>query len=862
MTYSKIIIAISLFTFTAILFTCSEDEVTSRSYPVIDTREVSDINSNGATLNAEILNAGSLGIADHGFVYANLPAPSLENSDKISLGEISEKGIFSAIANRNLTKDKKYYVKAYAITRTSNIIVYGQEIEFISLGSSAPEIDDFLPKQGVIGDTVLLTGSGFSNVISSNRVMFGDETATLVKATKDSIWCIVPTPTVVGENEVSLMLGQAVAKSENKFLLKAMSMTSFTPNELTFGDTLIINGTNFPMKELITVNFLGKDVKASKSSSTQLKLVVSNETVIPESPVLIKAGVQTVSSVGNVKMYKPVITNFTPIAGTKDTEITVNGNYFNPVNTSNKVEVNGKILSVVESSRSVLKLKVPGGINPGKYPLTITIANQVVTSSSPFEILKPVISTVSPLSATWGNTITISGKNFGSGINDNIVSFGTVQASVISASSTELKVKVPDGLLTKSAVITVQALTIDNLSTIFVTPFSLKPPVITSFTPDNAKSNSQVTIHGANFNPIQKNQLVKFGDREVEVISSSSSQLIVKLPTSLIDSDVPVRIDVAEQYVIASQLFHFVSPWRRLADFPGNERMDAVSYSIGDYGYIGLGTKASLIGPADTWKYDTRNNTWSSVATFFYFVSFGGGDPVDNAAAFVISNKAYVGTGDFFGVRNEVSSYDPTNDMWINTADPEIGLKGTVGYSINGRGYFTSGNNSAGQLDYSLLQYDPVSDSWSRKADFPGTPRTEATGFSVGEKAYLLTGSVGNTYLKDLWVYDTSLDKWKQLNNFPGSAREQSSGFSINGLGYTLGGLTLGVNSDRVLRDVWMYNPNTDTWTKLEDFPGAARFASVTFVVNGKAYYATGYGIGSDGPGLLKDLWEFDPSKL
>ncbi|MBI4726765.1 hypothetical protein HY768_06025 [candidate division TA06 bacterium] len=42
-----------------------------------------------------------------------------------------------------------------------------------------------------------------------------------------------------------------------------------------------------------------------------------------------------------------------------------------------------------------------------------------------------------------------------------------------------------------------------------------------------------------------------------------------------------------------------------------------------------------------------------------------------------------------------------------------------------------------------LWEYDTTSDTWTRKADFPGTPRDRAVGFSIGTKGYIGTGASG-----------------------------------------------------------------------------------------------------------------------
>ena len=63
-----------------------------------------------------------------------------------------------------------------------------------------------------------------------------------------------------------------------------------------------------------------------------------------------------------------------------------------------------------------------------------------------------------------------------------------------------------------------------------------------------------------------------------------------------------------------------------------------------------------------------------------------------------------------------------------------------------------------------------------------------------------------------------------------------------------------GATEDVYKRDLFRYNPGSNTWTPMPDLPGNVRGGASTFVLQDKGYICGGY----DG-GLLDDLWEFDP---
>jgi Zn-dependent metalloprotease len=72
-------------------------------------------------------------------------------------------------------------------------------------------------------------------------------------------------------------------------------------------------------------------------------------------------------------------------------------------------------------------------------------ASSTTESVSFFTAVKPVISSFTPISAPIGTEVTIIGMNFNPTLGKNLVSFGATRATVLSSSSTEIKVKVPSG---------------------------------------------------------------------------------------------------------------------------------------------------------------------------------------------------------------------------------------------------------------------------------------------------------------------------------------------------------------------------------------------------------------------------------
>jgi len=174
---------------------------------------------------------------------------------------------------------------------------------------------------------------------------------------------------------------------------------------------------------------------------------------------------------------------------------------------------------------------------------------------------------------------------------------------------------------------------------------------------------------------------------------------------------------------------------------------------------------------------------------------------------------------------------------------------GAAGYSISSDGYIGIGNGG-GPLYNDFWKYDTSTNSWIQKAGTVGS--WVRVGFSIGSKAYIGTGYDGS-YTNTFWEYDSATDTWAQKANFGGTSRQYAVGFSIGSKGY------IGTGYDGLpnfKKDFWEYDPSTNVWTQKANFGGAARSNDVGFSIGSKGYIGTG----NDANNFYNDFWEYDPS--
>jgi len=130
-----------------------------------------------------------------------------------------------------------------------------------------------------------------------------------------------------------------------------------------------------------------------------------------------------------------------------------------------------------------------------------------------------------------------------------------------------------------------------------------------------------------------------------------------------------------------------------------------------------------------------------------------------NAFAFVIGNKAYVGGGiDNNQYPDDFYSFDGTN--WAKVAslksdkDPVYDLtrQAASAFVIGNYGYVVGGKKSA--VLNTTWKYDPAKNEWVNKHQaLPQNAREGAVAFSIDSKGYLTTGANGSFRFDDTWVF-------------------------------------------------------------------------------------------------------------
>ncbi|TPE42489.1 kelch repeat-containing protein [Pontibacter mangrovi] len=286
--------------------------------------------------------------------------------------------------------------------------------------------------------------------------------------------------------------------------------------------------------------------------------------------------------------------------------------------------------------------------------------------------------------------------------------------------------------------------------------------------------------------------------------------------------------------------------WRQAAAFPGPGRRNATCFAIGDKLYVGLGS-----GPKDNkeqglddfYEYDLARNTWTQKKAF-------PGGPRSFSQGFTIKGKGYVAMGYATNCksagcppfeRNDFWEYDPSDDSWrMVAAFSELNPNQTMStkaFVVNEKVYLFSGRD--------LWEFDPAAMALTAKAPFPVASQFPVV-FSIADKGYALAGGLdGGGFSKAFYEYDPATDRWAKKADFGGVGRRFAVGYSLDGKGFIACGEGWEATSPNTwitvsLNDVWEYDPSTNTWGRIADYPGAKPFGAVGAAVGGKAMVGTG----------------------
>jgi hypothetical protein len=194
----------------------------------------------------------------------------------------------------------------------------------------------------------------------------------------------------------------------------------------------------------------------------------------------------------------PQISFINPQSGSSETQVTISGQSFGPLQGNSYVSFNGQHAQIISWSNSSISCQVPGslGSQSGSVSVIVMVDGARASNTVSFNLTAPLISTLNPAADNIGALVTIFGDGFGqsqSEVNGQ-VTIGGQSAQILSWTNTTIQIRIPNVTVggAQSLVVTVNGRQSSN-------SFEVAGPVAESFYPNPVGKDERITINGRHF---------------------------------------------------------------------------------------------------------------------------------------------------------------------------------------------------------------------------------------------------------------------------------------------------------------------------------------------------------------------------
>jgi uncharacterized repeat protein (TIGR03803 family)/YD repeat-containing protein len=460
-------------------------------------------------------------------------------------------------------------------------------------------ITDFTPKSALVGSSVTITGTGFSNP----SVAFNGIPVTVTNSTATSITATVPARATTGPLTVTVGgQSQTAGTFTAVTVTVAPTLTTYSLPTAQPGDTITLTGSNFdtssPTANTVTVGGIEAQVTAVTANQITFVVPLMPVDINPIGPILnggvvgntpgtpktvtvqtsggITSAPKPLYLVPRIVFKQPANQSLTgtfssngdnglillPQGGAYNFLVdgsNVNGTgtmdvfIFGPDNTLVQtfvVPYNPFALQVGGSFQGSTQFSIPTG---GPYVIQTVFGYDLsrgfqATGTVNFGFADPLsITSFSPQSGFEGDSVTITGKGFVK----PTVRFGNTPATVTASTSTSITATVPAQAVSGPLIVQAGSSVAQSAGNFTVIPWT-----ITNFAPQTETQGNSITISGTNFS----NPVVTFDSQQAQVLTSTPTSITVIVPNGLTVGTHALEVTNRESTKIAGS-FAFVAPY-------------------------------------------------------------------------------------------------------------------------------------------------------------------------------------------------------------------------------------------------------------------------------------------------------------
>ena len=592
------------------------------------------------------------------------------------------------------------------------------------------------------GTTVTIRGQFRDGV---NSVRFGNVPGVIVGTPSSSRFDVIVQNGASGPITVVDGNGAAHSSYPNLFTYLPPTLDAFSPAVGAIGKPITINGSNLIATTSVTfggvpaASFSINNQNGTGSSITAVLGSGATGDIIVTTP----GGKDTLT--GFTYINAPVINSFSPTSAPKGTTVVISGTNF----TGASAVTFGPLtpaasFSVVNST--TINAVVGSGATGN---IMVTTPGGKDTSAATFTYLPPVLTGISPASAPYGVTVTLTGNYF---TGTTAVKFGGVNAKSFTVVNPTTITAVIDTGATGAVNILNPAGNITSSS------FTYLPPTITSITPASAPIGTTITING---NYLSGATSVSFGG----VNAASFTVVNANTITAVIAAGASGSAKVVCPGGTATSTSSFTylgptissfspvtGPKGTIVNISGNYLSGATSVKFGGLAAASFTVNSAnsitaVVGAGNSGAVTVTNpgGTATSADNFTYIppsiTSFSPSSGIAGTAVTIRGNLFLGATSVKFG--NVAASSFTVVDSTTITAIVSAGATGTITIIAPG-GTATSSTNFS-YLPPTITSFTPSSAGTSSTVTITGTNFTGATAVKFGTIAAASFVVVNNT---------------------------------------------------------------------------------------------------------------------
>jgi hypothetical protein len=279
-----------------------------------------------------------------------------------------------------------------------------------------PSITAFTPSSAARGERITIVGAGFT---CTERIVLGGVEARFTIVSDSILYAIVPSDAAssAASRLVRVQTNTGVAERSGFILGQSTvpipTITSFAPTAATSGSVVTLTGTNFSGTTTsgsfttTAVSIGGVLVPFTVVSPTEITVRFPENFIAPSGDIRVTTPGGTVAAQGFVFIPAPQITDFTPSRAAEGAEVRITGRFFTGANMVAFGNTSAQSFRIL--SDSVILANVGKGASGA-----VSVRTQGGTARKlGFTYLQPpTITAFTPVSASSGSIIVITGTNF------------------------------------------------------------------------------------------------------------------------------------------------------------------------------------------------------------------------------------------------------------------------------------------------------------------------------------------------------------------------------------------------------------------------------------------------------------------